>query len=270
VHAFIAYAYPLIDTWLKAGYAVVSTDYEGLGTPGVHPLLVGSSEARSTLDSIRAARQFDPHLSGNVVITGHSQGGQAALFTAAAAPTWTPELHIKGTVSFSPLSHIVALIESYVASPSPLSSALLGMGIAGLSATDPSEFSPATDLTAAAQAVYPQVFSQCLLGLLAQTSLGGVPTNALYSAAFITPANEATTTRLEDPDGLAIRTPLLIEQGLADTVIPPALTSELAQGYAQHHLPVAFHTWPGVGHTDVLSSPAGADATAWIEAHLRP
>ena len=36
VHAYHAYAYPLLERWLKAGYAVVRTDYQGLGTPGVH------------------------------------------------------------------------------------------------------------------------------------------------------------------------------------------------------------------------------------------
>jgi hypothetical protein len=40
----VSYAYPLVQRWLKAGYAVVRTDYEGLGTPGVHAYLVGQSE----------------------------------------------------------------------------------------------------------------------------------------------------------------------------------------------------------------------------------
>ena len=38
-HGYIAYAYPQLNGWLKAGYAVVRTDYEGLGTPGAHPYL---------------------------------------------------------------------------------------------------------------------------------------------------------------------------------------------------------------------------------------
>ena len=29
-----SYDSPLLNAWLKAGYAVVRTDYEGLGTPG--------------------------------------------------------------------------------------------------------------------------------------------------------------------------------------------------------------------------------------------
>ena len=45
-----------LQRWIKAGYAVVRTDYDGLGTPGVHQYLVGTSEGRSVLDAVRAAR----------------------------------------------------------------------------------------------------------------------------------------------------------------------------------------------------------------------
>ena len=50
------YDNPLLNRWLQAGYAVVRTDYEGLGTPGDHPYLIGVSEGRSVLDMVRAAR----------------------------------------------------------------------------------------------------------------------------------------------------------------------------------------------------------------------
>ena len=53
----VSYAYPLLKRWLKAGYAVVRTDYEGLGTPGVHAYLGGPTEGRSVLDAVRAARK---------------------------------------------------------------------------------------------------------------------------------------------------------------------------------------------------------------------
>ncbi len=36
------YAAKQFGAWLKAGYAVANTDYEGLGTPGVHPVPGGS------------------------------------------------------------------------------------------------------------------------------------------------------------------------------------------------------------------------------------
>ena len=82
------------------------TDYQGLGTPGVHPYLIGKAAARSALDIIGAARQLDRHLSKKFVIAGHSQGGHAALWTADYAKRWAPGLKLRGTMAFAPASHI--------------------------------------------------------------------------------------------------------------------------------------------------------------------
>ena len=41
---------------IEQGAVVAATDYPGLGTPGPHPYLVGDSEARAVIDSVRAAR----------------------------------------------------------------------------------------------------------------------------------------------------------------------------------------------------------------------
>ena len=59
---------------LAAGTAIVFTDYPGLGTPGPHPYLVGESEGRAVLDSIRAARQLlGGAASDTAAIYGHSR-----------------------------------------------------------------------------------------------------------------------------------------------------------------------------------------------------
>lgn len=64
---------------LEQGYAIAATDYPGLGTPGPHPYLVGDSEARAVIDSVRAARSLaGPENSNRFAVWGHSQGGQAA------------------------------------------------------------------------------------------------------------------------------------------------------------------------------------------------
>ena len=46
----------VINRFLAAGWIVATSDYEGLGTPGVPPYLVGESEGRSMVDIVRAAR----------------------------------------------------------------------------------------------------------------------------------------------------------------------------------------------------------------------
>src|SRR3954453_23942783 len=109
-HLYNSYVYPLLNRWLKAGYAVVRTDYQGLDTPGIHQYLVGVSEGRSTLDVVRAARKLDPKISKRFAIAGHSQGGHAALWGAFLAPKFTPELQLRGTVAFAPASHISELL----------------------------------------------------------------------------------------------------------------------------------------------------------------
>src|SRR3954465_9868662 len=104
-HLYNSYVYPLLNRWLKAGYALVRTDYQGLGTPGIHQYLVGTSEGRSTLDIVRAARKLNSHVSNRFAISGHSQGGHAALWGAFLAPKWTPDLKRPGTGAFAPWPH---------------------------------------------------------------------------------------------------------------------------------------------------------------------
>ena len=128
----VSYAYPLLQRWLKAGYAVVRTDYEGLGTPGTHHYLLGTAEGRSVLDAARAARAFAPRkLSKRVVIAGHSQGGHAALYAASLAPGWTPELKVRGTVAFAPASHLATQFQATlaIATPGGGLGAIVGLGI---------------------------------------------------------------------------------------------------------------------------------------------
>jgi hypothetical protein len=82
---------------LKAGYAVASTDFEGLGTPDVHTFGVTASGARNMLDMLRAARNLDAAQlpkDGPLGLFGYSQGGAAAGFAAEIAATYAPELKI--------------------------------------------------------------------------------------------------------------------------------------------------------------------------------
>jgi pimeloyl-ACP methyl ester carboxylesterase len=88
-----------LNHWLSQGYAVVASDYQGLGTPGGHPYLATRPAAYSVLDSIRAVQGGGFKLSKSVVLVGQSQGGGAAFATAGEAATYAPELDIRGTVA---------------------------------------------------------------------------------------------------------------------------------------------------------------------------
>jgi pimeloyl-ACP methyl ester carboxylesterase len=100
----------MFTRWAMDGFVVVATDYEGLGTPGPHPYIVGESEARSMLDALRAAREFiGAHDDDRIILAGHSQGGHAALFAGELLGSYAPELPVVGTVALAPGGDLVEL-----------------------------------------------------------------------------------------------------------------------------------------------------------------
>ena len=88
-----------LNYWLANGYAIVASDYQGLGTEGTHPYLATRPVAYSNLDIIRAVQKAGFPVSGSVVMIGQSQGAQAALSTVGNAPDYAPELDIRGVVA---------------------------------------------------------------------------------------------------------------------------------------------------------------------------
>ncbi|MDO9353176.1 MAG: lipase family protein, partial [Solirubrobacteraceae bacterium] len=87
----------LTEPMLKRGYAVASTDYEGLGTKAVHTFGVTVSSAHSMLDMARAARNLEVAKlpkDGKLALYGYSQGGAAVGMAAEIAGTYAPELDI--------------------------------------------------------------------------------------------------------------------------------------------------------------------------------
>jgi acetyl esterase/lipase len=93
----------------ERGFIVAATDYPGLGTPQTHPYLVGVSEARAVLDSVRAARAL-AGAQNRFAVWGHSQGGQAALFTGSIAKSYAPELDLVGVAAAAPATDLVKLL----------------------------------------------------------------------------------------------------------------------------------------------------------------
>ncbi|MEV8320138.1 lipase family protein [Streptomyces sp. NPDC059900] len=96
---------PLVNAALVRGYAVVVTDYEGLGTPGDHTYMVAKAQGSAVLDAARAAQRhpqaakYGISAKAPVGIMGYSQGGGASAKAAEMAAAYAPELKVKGTAS---------------------------------------------------------------------------------------------------------------------------------------------------------------------------
>ncbi len=127
---------PSIGKVVSQGYVVVATDYEGLGTPGTHPYLVGESEARGVLDIARAAQQIrETGANDKTFVWGQSQGGQAALFAGEIQPTYAPELDLQGVISGAPVTDATAMFPAAATIPETLGFAV--MGLMGMQAAYP-------------------------------------------------------------------------------------------------------------------------------------
>jgi predicted esterase len=265
-HANISYVYPLLNRYLKAGFAVVDTDYQGLGTPGTHEFLVGQEEGRSVLDMVRAAREMNHGLSKNLLLAGHSQGGQAALFAASLAHKWTPELKLHGTVAFAPVSHLDTQA-GFVRSITTQSSltGLVAIIARGIYAAKPSLAVPSLLGTDAA-ARFGQTLTRCLDGLRANDSYGPIPPSQFFrSDADINPLLAALKST-DDPEHLTVKTPIRVEQGTADTTVFPFTTDALVTEYQGRHNPVSYKKYNGVSHGGIVIS-AASDSLKFLKSH---
>jgi alpha-beta hydrolase superfamily lysophospholipase len=98
----------MIDSFVKEGYVVVAPDYEGLGEPGgqeMHPFLHLKSAAYSITDAVVATKSWlGNKVSNKWVVAGASQGGHAALGAAEYAAR--ANMDYKGAVALAPANNL--------------------------------------------------------------------------------------------------------------------------------------------------------------------
>ena len=122
-----------LEVWLAEGYAIVASDYQGLGTAGTHPYLATKPAAYSNLDIIRAVQAADFPLTDAVVIAGQSQGAGAAIATAGHAPDYAPEIDLRAVVATGvPFFTPDALIAVQEARPNDVVDPMLGYNFLAL------------------------------------------------------------------------------------------------------------------------------------------
>jgi pimeloyl-ACP methyl ester carboxylesterase len=187
------YPQALLNQFLRRGWAVAMTDYEGLGTTDrTHPYLLGESEARGVLDIVRAARHvFGRRISNRFAIVGHSQGGQAALFAAHHAAAWTPELRLAGVAAIAPANHVLGLVQAGAGLTAKLPGfAFTPLFLSGAIAADPG-ISPADVLSDKAyRDDWPQVEQRCRAGLSESDSWGGLQGNEQFKPGYLNAPND--------------------------------------------------------------------------------
>ena len=97
-----------VNALLAAGYAVLAPDYEGYGTPTIHPYYQRASHANAVLAAVAAAHLVDGvFLTDTWAVVGHSQGGHVALSTARAEQN--PSYPLQAVAALAPGTDLRAL-----------------------------------------------------------------------------------------------------------------------------------------------------------------
>jgi pimeloyl-ACP methyl ester carboxylesterase len=245
---------PYLNFWLQQGYAVVATDYQGLGVPGPHPYGATRPAAYSVLDSVRAVQRSGFGLSTKVVLVGFSQGGHAVFATAGYAPTYAPELDIRGTVATGAAyvtPEAIAILRATF--PRDAVDPVLGYGFYAMSLAeqiDPS-FSVRDYLTAEASRVVLGTATTCYPQTAREIIAYKLTYNRIYKKDPA-PAIDETLPLIGYPT-LSIKTPVFLGTGGEDHDAPPQVQLQLGADACAKGSTVEQHLYPELDHIGSLS-----------------
>jgi pimeloyl-ACP methyl ester carboxylesterase len=233
---------------VKAGWVVVETDYSFAEKGGPHPYLIGEGEARAALDAVRAARQMSElTLDKRMVVWGYSQGGHAALWTGIIGPRYAPDLEILGVAAIAPAANIKNILAMNVAVDKrfgpyiALAYSRFYRDITFEQAIRPEALDAARQIVNLCEFVPPEDPER--IEELAATFDG---------PALATSSNKALQARLEQnaPDGL-ITAPVVIAQGLSDSVVPSSATDAYVEGRCSAGQRLDYWTFAGRDHITI-------------------
>lgn len=266
-HAYIAVIRELLDSFVRRGYAIVATDYEGLGVAGNHPFLQGVPTGRNALDMLRAGSAIEPKLGKNYMVVGHSQGGQVDLFAAAQGPTYVPEFKLLGNIAFAPGSQIMDRLKLVMTSgKTELSLPYVLYTLQSYARSNP-KIDLKKILTPTALSHLPDLMQGCMT----QALTSGYWSTAISRDQFVAKPDLrafAAMAQKNEPGLLRIKAPTMIVQGRDDVTVMPEATDHAARelcarGNLLDYMPVA-----GADHDGSMVK-GGADGLAFINARFR-
>jgi pimeloyl-ACP methyl ester carboxylesterase len=238
-----------LRSFVRDGYVVAATDYPGLGTAGPHPYLVGTSEARAVIDSVRVAGQLPGAGGGKkFVVWGHSQGGHAALFTGLIAKTYAPELDLLGVAAAAPATDLVTLMNDDIDSVG-------GKNITAMTLWSWQRvFDANMDKVVDRRAIpaIDQLAKQCIEGPFDIKTRQR--TEQPLEQYFLTTKHPSdvepwhTLLAQNSPGPLPPEIPVFLAQGTDDVIIGPKVTQDYAARLCAAGSKVRFLSMPNIGH----------------------
>lgn len=247
-----------LSHWLEEGYAVVGTDYAGLGTPGLMSYLNSATTARGVVDSVAAAQHMDLDLSPKWAVVGQSQGGGAAVATARWATEFSEgtDLDYRGVVATGTPAGVETIVKQ--AGPDMVVPAELGPMISVYTAYIVAALRDARPdldldqvLTQAGESAADEAETVCapeLVGVLSGMTMPGFFTAPVVS---IPGAAEAIDRFMGIPASGYDR-PVFLGVGMQDRDVPPSLTLQFAEQLSANGEDVTLKVYPDADHSGTV------------------
>jgi pimeloyl-ACP methyl ester carboxylesterase len=230
-----------LETFIGAGYAIVASDFAGLGTDGIPGFLIGESEGRSVLDSARAARGISgANIGPQTMIVGYSQGGHAALFAGELAPTYAPEIDVVAVAALAPPTDLTELTDVRFNEPNSFDTAApLIASWVDYYGQDPSSL-----VTAQGAEVLDIVVNECT-GRLPQAQ---GPVDDFLQASLLDIPEWAALLEENSTGQSAIAAPVFIAQGGRDKLVPLEVTRSAIPDLCAINDNLRYQEYDGVSH----------------------
>ena len=260
----------LLPEIIDNGWALVATDYIGLGTEGPHPYLIGASTAYAALDARRAASDLDDaRLGDQTVVWGHSQGGGAALWTGALADSYAPDVELAGVAALAPASNLPGLMENL---PEVTGGSLFASFVVGAYTAIYPDVTYREYVRPGAEVTVREMADRCLAepgAAVSVLSLLGLSRDPeIFSEDPTTgPFGDRLT---ENIPPATISAPLLLGQGAADQLVVPPAQDAFVADYCDAGQQVDYRLYAGRDHVPLVEpdSPLVPDLVEWTTARL--
>jgi hypothetical protein len=246
---------PFLSMYVNLGYAVVATDYAGLGTDFRNAFLDAQSNAIDVIGSISAARTSAPQLGARWIVMGEGEGSLAAVAVAEKQI----EIHdpgYLGSIAISGLTDAKALYEHSTQAPSGGVLAFLAYGIK----TVYPQFQVTDVLTEKALALYHRIEQNC--GEAA--AVAEVPPAEMLKPGWENNKFVKQYFARNSPGQSPARGPILIISGDADRAVPATLTAPVVAGMCKQSDRVQWERYSDLDPGRVLGDSV-RDQIAWIE-----
>jgi hypothetical protein len=219
-----------VNNLLDQGWAVVITDYPGLGTPGDETYNVGIPEGYAVLDALRAATRLSAaglSATAPMAIEGYSQGGGAADWAAQLQPSYAPELKLAGVAAGGTPANLQVVADNI--NGTAFFAFLAGTAL-GFNAAYPS-LDLNAELNPAGQTALASLDTMCQLQALVSYAGQSIQD---YTVGGVNPITEPAWQTVLDASNLGTMkpaVPLLQYHGLLDEVIPYRVEAALHAQY---------------------------------------